>query len=501
MEALVDQPKVLSHDSYDGLGRHSSRVYLLGLDIGSTTSSALVASALLSRGVTGRMQFSEICVEYRATPVFTPFIEDRIDIDTLRKQIQIWLAQSGVRIQAVFSGGSIITGLAAQAHNATILATMINEMMDESIIATANEPNLESWLAFMGGCAALSRYHADTPILNFDIGGGTTNVAFGLNGDVLSTGCYFIGARHFQFKSGTYQIRKLSDYGLAVLDSLNIHKVVGETLGQADRAKILQFYVQALEAIACNQSDFFAETPIDSIADASAAHLHQQVGIKFLHNKSPKITFSGGVGELIYQNLLGEPLPETTYFGDFGIDLARAILNSSILSADLHRYMPENKGRATVYGLTLHSTEVSGQTLYLSSSACLPLQHIPIIAKLSMEMPDSQWLSAFNLAAGRYQGACIQLLVPDDTLSIGALRALASRVKLHYLNSQYPSSQTLIVLLEMNVGKTLGQYISDWGAGIQNLIVIDEVPLRHAQFVHIGRVCQQMVPVSFYGMH
>ncbi|HEY3301273.1 MAG TPA: ethanolamine ammonia-lyase reactivating factor EutA [Methylophilaceae bacterium] len=501
METLVDQPKVLGHDSHDDVRRHSSRVYLLGFDIGSTTSSALVASALLSRGVTGRMLFSEICVEYRATPMFTPFIEDRIDVDTLRKQIQVWLAQGGVSNKTVFSGGSIITGLAAQAHNAEALVAMINEMMDDSIIATANEPNLESWLAFMGGCAALSQYHADIPILNFDIGGGTTNVALGVNGDVLSTGCYFIGARHLQFKSGTYQILKLSDYALVLLKSLNIHKVVGETLDQVEREKILQFYIQALEAIASHRTDFFAETPIDALTATSAAHMHQQVGLNFMSSVSPKITFSGGVGELIYQALLGEPLPEATYFGDFGIDLALAIIDSPILSADLRHYMPENKGRATVYGLTLHSTEVSGQTLYLSAHVCLPLQHIPIVAKLSMEMPDSQWLSAFTLAAGRHQGACIQLVVAAGPLSIEALRAFAYRVKHHYLNSQYPSSQTLIVLLEMNVGKTLGQYISDWGAGIQNLIVIDEVPLKHAQFVHIGRICQQMVPVSFYGMH
>ena len=62
----------------------------------------------------------------------------------------------------------------------------------------------------------------------------------------------------------------------------------------------------------------------------------------------PVVTFSGGVGELIYQQVAGEGLPTTTYFGDLGIDLARRIIASPLLAANLEQFVPENRGRATV---------------------------------------------------------------------------------------------------------------------------------------------------------
>ena len=77
---------------------------------------------------------------------------------------------------------------------------------DGALIATADDPLLESWLAFMGAASALSLAHPETAFVNLDIGGGTTNVALGINGEVLSAGSFWIGARHLQFHAGTYRI-------------------------------------------------------------------------------------------------------------------------------------------------------------------------------------------------------------------------------------------------------------------------------------------------------
>ena len=478
----------------------NKRVYLLGLDFGSTTSSALVASANVScSSATGRMAFSEPCIVFRSEPVFTPFINQSIDTDKIRSLIQQWLLQSGLRPSQIFSGGSIITGLAARSDNASALSKQIISIVGDSVIATADDPCLESWLAFMGSCSALSRYHSAIHILNLDIGGGTTNAAIAVNGDVLATGCYFIGARHVQFIPGSYQLLALSDIGLALLQSLNINANVGDTLTSEERHVILDFYVSALEAIVLNETDFFA-----TINGQRHCQVALDMGPKIRHKIKPKITFSGGVGELIYQCAAKKPLPDTTYFGDFGIDLALAITKSTILAKDLNRYIPENKGRATVYGLTLHSTEISGHTIYLPNLSALPLNDIPVIAKLSLDSTDEMWQSAFNLAAHRQLGACIQLIDLNTTTSFHALdiiKSLALKIKHHYALSGYSHTQALLILVEENIGKVLGNYISDWGQSMQNLIVIDEVPHRNAHFVNVGRLHQQMVPVSFFGMH
>ena len=473
----------------------NERVILLGLDFGSTTSSALVASAKIASSATsGCMQLDDVSIIYKSEPVFTPFNvqNNKQSIDTAKVSalISTWLKQGGVKANHIFSGGSMITGLAAQSDNAASLSQLITNIVGESVIATADDPCLESWLAFMGSCSALSRFHADIPIVNVDIGGGTTNIALGINGDVQATGCYFIGARHFQFVPGSYQLIAISSYGVALLESLNIGKQVGKTLNADECDKIIAFYIKALEAIAIGDTTFL---------NSVIAKKHTQVLISLDQNTNPTITFSGGVGELLYKISAGETLPATTFYGDFGIDLALAISNSKLLSANLKNCIPDNKGRATVVGLTLHSTEISGNTVYMPKPNCLPQRDVPIIAKLATNSTIEQWYNAFALAAKRQQGACIQIAACNNTLE--QVRALASQIKYALQSSQYLPSQLLIILVEANIGKALGNYISDWGQLDYNLMVIDEVALRDAHFVHIGRAHQSMIPVSFFGLN
>jgi ethanolamine utilization protein EutA len=473
----------------------SERVILLGLDFGSTTSSALVASASISSGAIPFKTLTDIEIEHLCEPVLTPLTGDAIDVEKITFLIQNWIKQSDVKIDAIFSGGSMITGLAAQADNAKALTKIITNIVGESMIATADDPCLESWLAFKGSCAALSRFESEMPLLNFDIGGGTTNVALGLNGDVQQTGCYFIGARHFQFVAGGYQIVAISSYGAALLAALNIEKTIGDTFSEDEIEEIIAFYVSTLEAIVLGNAEFL---------NAEIAKKHTQIAMHLAANIKPKLTFSGGVGELIYKISANEALPATTFYGDFGIALALAIARSAVLSANLKTHIPEHKGRATVVGLTLHSTEISGNSLYLPNTkdlakpASLPLHNLPIVAKLANNSSATQWQSAFALAAICPHGACIQISASNK---LELIRSLAIQIR-HALQANiHEASGPLILLIETNIGKVLGNYICDWGQLDYNLMVIDEVALRDAQFVNIGRLHQQMIPVSFYGLN
>jgi ethanolamine utilization protein EutA len=102
------------------------------------------------------------------------------------------------------------------------------------------------------------------------------------------------------------------------------------------------------------------------------------------------------------------------------------------------------------------------------------------------------------LAAKRQQGACIQITACNNTLE--QVRALATLIKHALHTSINAPSQPIVILVEANIGKALGNYISNWGQLDYNLIVIDEVALRDEHFVHIGRTQQGMIPVSFYGL-
>ncbi len=171
-------------------------VQLVGFDIGTTTSSALVATAeLAENSINRRFELSGVRERFRSELIFTPFNDRGIDEQSLGKSLRQWLAAAGVQPENIFGGGALLTGLAAQQANAAAVVQLVRQIAGNAMVATADDPCLESWLAFLGSCDALSRTHPQTPILNLDIGGGTTNLALGQAGQVLRTGCLFVGAR------------------------------------------------------------------------------------------------------------------------------------------------------------------------------------------------------------------------------------------------------------------------------------------------------------------
>ncbi|WP_409283471.1 ethanolamine ammonia-lyase reactivating factor EutA [Pseudomonas protegens] len=469
-------------------------VLLLGLDFGSTTSSALIAQASLSSHcVTGRMALNEPRVLFRGEPVFTPFKDRIIDEAAIQGLIQCWLEQAGVRPEQLFSAGVIITGLAARRHNAQALTRRVEQLIGNVLISRADDGGLESWLAFMGSCSTLSRFYPQQPLLNLDIGGGTTNAAWGLDGNVLASGCHFIGARHLQFEPGSYRLSGVSEFGQALLDHLAVHKSSGQVLDRAELDAVIDWYVDALVAIAEGDRSFFA-SPLGQLTEQLPLILPE-------HKAAPALTFSGGVGELLYRHLQGEPMPGTTHYGDLGIDLALAIARHPRLVRDAGRLLPENRGRATVYGLTLHNTEISGSTLFLPQPEVLPLKDLPIVARLPMDATEQQLDDALALALSSRDGACLQLLDNGQAPRLEDIRQLGARLA-RALEQARPAPQwPLVLLLESNVGKVLGNYATDWGRSSCNLIVIDEVRERSAHFINLGTPHRHIVPVAFYGVH
>ncbi len=480
----------------------SDDVAMIGLDFGSTTSSAMVALARVGQNsITGRMQFENSRVVYRCEPVFTPFNKTKIDIDSLDNYLSKWLKECGFGCENFFAGGAIVTGIAAKQSNADAITRLVRQRIGKTLIATADDPSFESWLAFMGNSLLLSKAMPKIPVINIDIGGGTTNPALGINGIVKSTGCSFIGARHFQFKPGTRQLTAVSDWGMDLLDYLAIKKDIKEKFETEEINTIIDFFIKALEALVNGELNFFSQKGLKRynqvpflIDQALNAH----------GKKKPVITFSGGVGELVYKYSRGESLPGTTYYGDMGIDIAKAIVKSRILSCNIREVVPENLGRATVYGLTLHSTQISGTTIFLSDPDALPLSDIPIVAGLSLTADSTEINQALNMVKKCRHGGCIKIKsnLKNQTGAecLKRVKRLGISLALGITTHDFGKDSPLILLVDMNVGKTLGNYASRWKTIDANLVVIDEIPDREGHFVNIGQIHNSVIPVSFYGV-
>lgn len=466
------------------------RVTLIGLDCGSTTTCLVVAVGQLTTGVQGRVEVTQLDEVFRSPTVFTPFAEQRIDAERLSALIDGWLREARVGANEIFSGGALITGLAAARENAASIRDLLAERLQDAVVAAADAPRLEAWLAFMGNCHTLSQANAETPVLNVDIGGGTTNLALGQAGQVIATGALFVGARHLQFEPGTYRLAGHSSLGGELLRELHIHKRLGDVLTRAEVDQVARFYAALLAAVIEDDQKFL---------QAPLARQHVQAPLKLpeVDRDRLALTLSGGVGQLAYHLRAGGVANKLAEFGDLGGELAEAILACPSI-ADRLTLTPEGLGHATVFGLLRHSTELSGTTLYLPHPERLPLADVPLVGSINTETPDARLAELLALVTVSGRAAALRVdLAQQEPQSLRQLGELLTRgLAAHPL----PQGTTLVLLVEANLGKTLGHLVTRWGKLDVDLIVLDEVPPRDAQLVRVGRLRESVVPLSLYAV-
>jgi len=429
----------------------------------------------------------------------TPFEDHGLDERRLVEHLDAWLDAvrnaPGTHGEEIFGGGALVTGLAAQQPNSPALIELIRARVKDVLVASAGDPSLEAWLAFQANAGSLSRSQPDRWFINLDIGGGTTNIAAGKSGEVARTGALFVGARHIEVVPGTFQIVKLSPYARALLDHLGIGSHPGECLAPLQVATILDWQLDLIErALAGDRAAF--QDPV--------ARLHEQVA--FLPPRDfgePIYCLSGGVGELVYEILKSNQLPPTTQFGDLGTELARRVAGDARWTSRLAQSRP-HAGRATVYGLLLYATQVSGSTVYLPDPRLLPLRDVPILGRVSLDSTAEQIRDVLKLVGRSPIGGCVLVelgLVGLGQVDGSAVKSVGERIASVLSTVNTPAECPLVLLVRENVGKALGGYVSQWGAAPIKLIVLDEIAPLDARFVQVGSLRDQVVPISFYGMN
>lgn len=468
----------------------SKDVLLLGFDVGTTTSSCVVASATLSQSpITGQVYLDNQHQLSHFGPIFTPYVagnSSRIDTVKLTAFFSELIESRYLKNIKPFASGAIITGLAAERDNAEDVRKLITTLIPNAVMATADDPHYESWLAFMSNAAEISEAYPSIPVVNIDIGGGTTNIAIGLNGSVISTGSYYIGARHIEFAPGSYQLTRMSRVGESVLVSLDISKQVGESLSESEVNRVCRFFSQSI----CNilDSQVVSETLVQApLRLTDGALLRDSL-----------ITFSGGVGELYYAKDKLRQAPKAKY-GDIGPELALALKHSQLVTKTERQgneIIPEGLGRATLYGLAFHSAELSGNTILISKTLSLPLSDIPVIGHIYPNMSDKEMGALVSQASHFASGAAFY--VKQVGLDAASILAFSRRLKEKLNQAEIPVSTPIVFLAEKNIGLTLGNLLTQWQTELPNLYVIDEVPYRAAKYIRIGEEQQGLVPVHFY---
>ena len=139
------------------------------------------------------------------------------------------------------------------------------------------------------------------------------------------------------------------------------------------------------------------------------ALLHEQVAFAPPGDlERPMYCLSGGVGELVYEILESSQSPPTTQFGDLGIELAERIAASPRWAARLAEASRPQAGRATVYGLLLYATQISGSTVYLPDSQLLPPRKMfPSSAAVTPDSTAEQIRDILQLVGRSPVGGCV----------------------------------------------------------------------------------------------
>ena len=423
----------------------------VGIDIGTTTSQ-LIFSRLHIVNQANPFSVPDYGIQekeilYRSKIHFTPLLsEDRIDVEALRQIIDQEYETAGVEKSHVQTGAVIITGETARKENAREVLTALSGYAGEFVVATAG-PALESILAGKGSGAEDYAGRHKCKVMNLDIGGGTTNFATFEKGRLIDTGCLNVGGRLMKFREGKC-------YYLS---------------------PVLQKY-------------FTKDSPPEKVARFLCEILEQAVGLRdgkeYIHFITDKacegaelLSFSGGVADLIPEG------PQDPFlYGDLGVLLGRAIRQSPLWQEG--RRIPSVETiRATVIGAGLHTTELSGSTIFYKNIH-FPIKNLPVahysygdICDRERQIPSIR-AEMERIAPGN--DACILSVKGIGNLKFRDLCDLADAIAL-----SMAERASVFLAVEEDVGKALGQAVHSL-LPHKPILCVDGIRLPEHSYLDVG---------------
>ena len=454
-------------------------VLSVGIDIGTTTTQ-LVFSRITIENTAALVCAPRISIVgkeviHKSKIYLTPLSSgSEIDRERVRLLIESEHARAGIRPADIRTGAVIITGEAARKENAAEVLRTLAHLAGEFVVATAG-PALEGIIAGRGaGADVFSRQHGAV-VANLDIGGGTTNIAVFRNGEVIDTACLDIGGRLIRVADQGGRISYISKKMQKLLAAMGLAITEGDILTEENAAKVARKMVSVLE-------EALGLMPPSADLDLLLSYrkLNREYAIDFF-------TFSGGVADC-----MDEASDDDVYgFGDIGKLLGRAIAQSQILRLK-SRLTSIETIRATVVGAGSHTTIISGSTITISGSS-LPLQNIPVL-KLTLQdeaLPFAEWGGVI-----RRKVDWLQMENGQQPLAL-AFRGLAdiSFKELHILadsiiggfSSGADADAPLIVIVEKDLAKALGQTLRVKLNSQRDVVCIDTVQVENGDYIDIGR--------------
>lgn len=425
----------------------------LGLDVG-TTSTQMIFSQLVIENKAGSFAVPEMTIQerkilYKSPIHFTPLLlGDLVDAEKLKEIVDLEYRNAGISKSQVDTGAIIITGETSRKENARAVLEALSDYAGDFVVATAG-PDLESILAARGSGAVEYSRKTGKNVLHMDIGGGTSNLALIEDGKITATGCLNVGGRLLKI-SADEKIQYVSP----VLEGL-FSRETGDYVNQTEVENLAGTLVQALEMAAGLREP----TPL-------LAKLTTREAGTFPPPRDAVISFSGGAADCI------ETRHPWLAFGDIGPELGQAIKASRLCAGEY--VLGTETIRATVIGAGCHSAQLSGSTVFYQNMT-FPLKNLPVVQ-------NTAGLKSLD-------GPGVLALPGPKNPGYWELTQLAASIL-----SQAPS-EPLILVLEADAAKALGQLLALHLGPEAKILCIDRVRLPEGSFLDVGIPVGPALPV------
>ncbi|EHS2292979.1 ethanolamine ammonia-lyase reactivating factor EutA [Enterococcus faecalis] len=447
----------------------------VGIDLGTSTTqlvlSELTVENFASAFTVPRISISDKKVIYRSDIIFTPLLnQSEIDAEPIKAFVAEQYCQAGIHKQDIQMGAVIITGETARKSNANNVLRALSGYAGDFVVATAG-PDLESIIAGKGAGAQTYSETKRKPVVNLDIGGGTTNLAVFKDGEVIDTACFDIGGRLIkldQQQKITYIAPKIQE----IINKKGLTLHLGDQATEQNLLPIISELVAVLE---------------NSIGLGTQSPFYQLLVTNHPLRKGeelPIVTFSGGVADC-----LNTTSTNLFKYGDIGLLLGK-YLRKSLIFSEKEVLESAETIRATVVGAGSHTAEISGSTIAYREQI-LPVKNIPIL-KLAQEdetltvtelgqriQEKLNWhrIEETPQIALAIRGMSNPTFADIQRYGQGIVEGLASLVA-----EQIP----IIVMVDEDMAKALGHALSAHLPKDYPFICLDSVKVENGDYVDIG---------------
>lgn len=475
---------------------NNSRIQVItsvGIDVGTTTTQLVISRLTIENTApttaVPRLEITSKEVLHKSDIYFTPLLEHQlINAVALSEIVDREYRKAGLTPEQIDTGAVIITGETAKKENARSIMEALTGYAGDFVVATAGV-NLESIFAGKGsGAAAYSRAR-HVVVVNIDVGGGTANIAVFREGRAIDTACLNIGGRLIEFEKERDRITYISEPARAVLRKCGYQLAVGD---RVEMERLIDI------------TNTMANSVVESVTSHNLSSLTRELLMTSplrLDYPVDKVMISGGVADYVYNDYAPATVPEVTIYSDYGPLLGWALRNA-FLARGLELVRPQETIRATVIGTGTQSVNLSGSTIQVSEKT-LPMRNCMVVSPF----PDGVPATSEEIAAGLrslmerleaevYSQNVALALKGPSSLSFAAIQELARGIKegmAGYLSRGKP----LVVVLEDDCGKVMGQsLVMQLGEGAE-VVCIDQVLVDEGDYIDIGKpiMSGSVVPV------